>query len=69
MSMPAPLPVYFVKLSLFETLTGYTPNAVHGKIKKGVWRQGVHYVLAEDGNILMDLRAYHAWAESQQRAA
>lgn len=67
--LPAPLPVYYVKLSLFERLTGYTPDAVHSKIRKGVWRQGVHYRLAEDGNILMDLRAYHAWVENPQRAA
>lgn len=69
MSLPAPLPVYFVKLSLFEQLSGYTPDAVHKKIKNGVWREGVHFVHAEDGNILMDLRGYHAWGESQKQAA
>jgi len=69
MSLPAPLPVYYVKLSLFEQLTGYSPDAVHNKIKKGVWRDRVHFVKAEDGNILMDLRAYHEWAENPQRAA
>lgn len=69
MSLPAPLPVYFVKLSLFEQLTGYSPDAVHKKIAKGVWREKVHFVRAEDGNVLMDLRGYHAWAEEQQQAA
>jgi hypothetical protein len=66
---PGHAPVYRVKLSVFERLTGYTSDAVHAKIKKGVWREGVHYVKAEDGNILMDLRAYDEWAGSQQQAA
>jgi hypothetical protein len=63
------MPVYYVKLSLFESLTGYSPDAVHAKIRKGIWRDGVHFRRAEDGNILMDLRAYHAWAENPQQAA
>jgi hypothetical protein len=66
---PGHLPVYFVKLTVFEQLTGYTPDAVHAKIKAGVWREGVHFRRAPDGHILMDLRAYHTWAEGQRQAA
>lgn len=69
MSLPAPLPVYYVKLSLFEQLTGYSPDAAQKKIARGVWREGVHFRRAPDGLILMDLRAYHAWAENQPQAA
>lgn len=69
MSLPAPLPIYYVKLSVFEQHTGYSPDAVHSKIRKGVWREGVHFRRAADGNILMDLRAYHQWAENPQQAA
>lgn len=69
MTLPAPLPVYLVQLSVFEATTGYSPDAVQKKIRKGVWREGVHYRRAPDGHILMDLRAYHQWAENQPQAA
>lgn len=69
MSLPAPLPVYYVKLALFEQLTGYSPDAVQKKIARGVWREGVHFRRAPDGNILMDLRAYEEWVENPPQAA
>ena len=67
--LPAPIAVYYVQLDVFEQATGYSADAVHAKIKRGVWREGVHFRRAPDGHILMDLRAYHAWAESQPQAA
>lgn len=69
MSLPAPLPVYLVQLSVFEGLTGYTPDAVQKKIRRGEWREGVHFRRAPDGHILIDLRGYHQWGESPQQAA
>lgn len=69
MSLPAPIPVYYVQLDVFEQATGYGPDAVQKKIKRGVWREGVHFRRAEDGHVLMDLRAYHAWVENQPQAA
>jgi hypothetical protein len=68
-TVPAPLPVYYVKLSVFEGLTGYSPDAVQKKIRRGEWREGVHWRRAPDGHLLMDLRAYDAWVEGRQRAA
>lgn len=67
--LPAPLPVYLVQLSVFEQLTGYSADAVDKKIKRGVWREGIHFRRAPDGHILIDLRGYHAWAEGQPQAA
>lgn len=69
MSLPAPLPIYYVQLDVFEQATGYAADAVQKKIKRGVWREGVHFRRAPDGHVLMDLRAYHAWAENQPQAA
>lgn len=66
---PGHAPVYLVKLSTFEQLTGYSPDAVHKKIARGIWREGVHFRRALDGNILIDLRAYHQWAEGRPQAA
>jgi hypothetical protein len=66
---PGHLPVYFVPLAIFETATGYSPDAVQKKIRRGEWREGIHWRRAPDGHIMMDLRAYHAWVEGQQQAA
>jgi hypothetical protein len=68
MTLPAHLPVYYVQLDVFEAHTGYSPDAVQKMIKRGVWREGVHF-RRRNGRILMDLRAYHAWVEDPQQAA
>lgn len=54
-----------VKLSKFHELTGYSSNAVHQKIAKGVWIEGIHYVKAPDGRLMVDLEAYDAWVRSE----
>ena len=58
----------YVRIPLFETVTGYTEEAVEMKIKKGVWREGTHYRRAPDGHILIDIEAFHAWVENQKAA-
>lgn len=68
-AFPSPLPVDLVQLSVFEAATGYSPDAVQKKIKNGTWREGIHFVRASDGHILMSLRAYHQWAVNPSRAA
>lgn len=67
--LPPPLPVCYVQLSVFEQATGYSPDAVQKKIRRGDWREGVHFRKAPDGHIMMDLRAFHAWVENQQLVA
>lgn len=57
-------PARYVKLALFEALTGYTVEACHTKIKRGVWLEGREYRRAPDGNILVDLLGYERWVES-----
>lgn len=56
-------------ISVFHTLTGYTPKAVEIKIARGVWIQGKHYKKAPDGHITMNLQEYYKWVEGEQRAA
>jgi hypothetical protein len=63
------LPINYVQLSVFWTMTGYSPDATQKKIKRGEWREGEHYRHAPDGKILIDLKGYHSWAESQAPAA
>lgn len=62
-------PIDYIQLAVFHSLTGYSPDAVHRKIKNGVWREGVHFRRAPDGHVMMSLRAYHQWVESPQQAA
>jgi hypothetical protein len=53
------MPVDYVQLSVFETITGYSPDAVQKKIKRGEWREGLVWRRAPDGRILVSLRGYH----------
>lgn len=53
----------YVRLTLFEKLTGYTQKAVRRKIETGVWIEGREYRRAPDGHIIVDLQGYERWVE------
>ncbi len=57
----------YIKLQVFETLTGYTPKAIRRKIEEGIWLEGREFKRAPDGHILVDLTGYENWVEHQQR--
>ena len=59
----------FVTISLAHALTGYTVNAIETKIKRGVWIEGREWRRAPDGRVLIDMRGYERWVESQNCAA
>lgn len=61
----------YVQVWKFCELTGYTDEAVRGKIKRGSWLEGVVWRKAPDGHILIDLEGYNKWAEgcAQHHAA
>lgn len=52
----------YVTLERFETLSGYTTDAVHGKIARGQWLLEREFIKAPDGRLLVDLVGYGAWA-------
>lgn len=56
--------VRYIRIKKFSELTGYTDKAVYEKIRTGVWAEGLHYVRAPDGHILIDLEGYEKWAEA-----
>ena len=58
----------YVRPKVFEALTGYTEEAVHTKIKRGVWLEGEEYIRAPDGNILISVEGFYRWAEGQRGA-
>lgn len=53
----------YVRLPLFERLTGYTQKAVRRKIEEGVWLEGKQYRRAPDGHIIIDMDGYEKWVE------
>lgn len=59
----------YVRIKVFEAIVGYTEEAVHTKIKRGVWLAGKEYIRAPDGNILISLEGFYRWAEGQRQAA
>jgi hypothetical protein len=62
-------PARYVRLPLFERLTGYTQKSVRRKIEEGVWLEGKQYKRAPDGHILVDMEGYAKWVESQTQVA
>jgi hypothetical protein len=58
-------PARYVKLPVFEVISGYTEKAVRRKIEEGRWLEGKEYRRAPDGHILVDLEGYYKWAEGQ----
>ena len=54
----------YVRLPLFQTVTGYTEKAVRRKIEEGHWLEGRQYKRAPDGHILVDLEGYYKWVEN-----
>jgi hypothetical protein len=59
----------YVRLPLFEQLTGYTQKAVRRKIERGVWVEGRQFRRAPDGHILIDMEGYKKWVEGQAQTA
>lgn len=61
--------IRYIRVPVFCALTGYTPKAVEGKIREGVWREGHEFRRAPDGHVLIDMRGYERWVEGQSQAA
>ena len=62
-------PARFVRPQKFETMTGYSVEAVQCKIKRGFWLEGHEYIRAPDGNILIDVEGYYRWAAGMRVVA
>lgn len=62
-------PARFVTIGLAEALTGYTKDAIQTKISRGIWIEGREWRRAPDGRVLIDMRGYEKWVESQNQVA
>lgn len=52
----------FITIEKFAAETGYTPDAIRSKIKRGDWLEGFVWIKAPDGRVLMDTQGYEQWA-------
>ena len=59
------LPARYVRIHLFEALTGYSAKAVERKIASGAWMEGREFKKAPDGHVLIDMKGYERWVENQ----
>ena len=55
--------VNWIRLQKFCELTGYSADAVYGKMRKGAWAEGLHWCKAPDGHIMVNIEAYDRWVE------
>lgn len=51
----------FATIGKFSELSGYTPDAIRSKIKRGDWIQGHEWQCAPDGRTLIDVEEVEAW--------
>lgn len=63
------IPINWVRLSVFHAASGYSPDAVQGKIRAGVWIEGREFKYAPDGHILVSLSGFERWVEGQSQVA
>jgi hypothetical protein len=55
----------WVLIRKLSELVGYSDDAVRAKIKKGVWREGLHWRKAPDGRIFLSMLAIKQWIEGK----
>ncbi len=59
------MPARYVRVHLFEALTGYSAKAVERKIASGTWMEGREFKRAPDGHVLIDMKGYEQWVEKR----
>jgi hypothetical protein len=59
----------WLTIDKFCSESGYTPDAVRSKIKRGDWLEGRVWIKAPDGRILIDTEGYEKWVTSQASAS
>ena len=57
--------VRWIRLNRFCSLTGYSEDAVYAKIRKGQWRENLHWRKAPDGHIMINVEIFERWVEGQ----
>ncbi len=55
----------YVTTERLAELTGYTPEAIRNKVKKGIWLKTIHYQKAPDGRLMMNVEMIYKWIEGK----
>ena len=58
----------WLTIEKFAMESGYTPDAVRSKIKRGNWLEGKVWIKAPDGRILINTEGFEKWATSKDPA-
>jgi len=53
----------WIKAKLYAQISGITTEAQKKKRQRGEWSEGVHWIKAPDGQIMVNWRAIDAWVE------
>lgn len=59
----------WLTIEKFSAESGYTPDAIRSKIKRGDWLEGQVWKKAPDGRVLIDTKGFDEWVTSQGSAA
>ena len=59
----------WLTIGKFSRESGYTPDAVRSKIKRGDWLEGKVWVKAPDGRILVDTEGYEQWVTTSNQVS
>lgn len=59
----------WLTIEKFSRESGYTPDAVRSKIKRGDWLEGNVWIKAPDGRILIDTEGYEQWVTTSSQAS
>src|SRR5687768_8837591 len=62
---PQVRPARYVRIPLAALMTGYTAEAIQQKISRADWRQGREWRYTPNGEVVIDMRGYERWVESQ----
>ena len=55
----------WLTIDKFSAESGYTPDAIRSKIKRGDWLEGHVWIKAPDGRILINTEGYDKWVTSE----
>lgn len=57
----------YVTIKKFSELSGYSPDAIRSKIKRGDWLKDKVWKKAPDERILINIEGYEHWVETSKK--
>lgn len=57
--------IRYITIAKFAAETGYSEKAIRAKLYDGTWDEGKVWTKAADGRILIDVKGYEEWVETE----